>query len=129
MRLMENGVEIIKGDNARISGANVVRAYLDLSKVRRGSRNFKQSTLVFFSNCQHCIATIPALIFDRNNSEDVDTTGDDHGYDALRYGLMSRPMPKYLRSSKEPPENSFNWFLRQLKNKREKTRYIGGGQL
>lgn len=129
MRLMENGIEVIKGDNSRISGANVVRAYLELLSIRRGSRSFKQSTLVFFSNCQHCIATIPALIFDKNNSEDVDTNGDDHGYDALRYGLMSRPMPKYLQHSKEPPENSFNWFLRQLKNKRERTKYIGGGQL
>lgn len=126
MRLMENGVELIKGDNGRMSGANVVRSYLELLKVKRGTRWFKQPTLTFFSNCQHCISTIPALIFDKNNSEDVDTSGDDHAYDALRYGLMSRPMPKYLQHSKEPPENSFMFFLKKIRHNREMKHYIGG---
>jgi hypothetical protein len=126
MRLMENGVELIKGDNARISGANVVRAYLELQKVKRGTRWYKQPTLVFFSNCQHSISTVPALIFDRNNSEDVDTSGDDHAYDALRYGLMSRPLPKYLKTSNEPPENSFMGLMRKITHRRELKKYIGG---
>ena len=28
---------------------------------------------------------------DKNNSEDVDTNSEDHLYDALRYGVMTRP--------------------------------------
>jgi hypothetical protein len=33
---------------------------------------------------------------DDKNPEDVDTTSEDHAYDALRYGCMSRPThPKY----------------------------------
>ena len=27
----------------------------------------------------------------KKNSEDIDTTSEDHLYDALRYGIMSRP--------------------------------------
>jgi hypothetical protein len=29
---------------------------------------------------------------DKNNPEDIDTTSEDHAYDALRYGCMSRPL-------------------------------------
>jgi len=29
---------------------------------------------------------------DKNNPEDVDTHAEDHAYDALRYGCMSRPV-------------------------------------
>ena len=33
---------------------------------------------------------------DDKNPEDVDTNAEDHAYDALRYGCMSRPThPKY----------------------------------
>jgi hypothetical protein len=28
---------------------------------------------------------------DKNNPEDVDTNAEDHLYDALRYGVMTRP--------------------------------------
>ena len=31
------------------------------------------------------------LPVDKNNPEDVDTHAEDHAYDALRYGCMSRP--------------------------------------
>jgi hypothetical protein len=32
------------------------------------------------------------LPVDKNNPEDVDTHAEDHAYDALRYGCMSRPI-------------------------------------
>ena len=32
------------------------------------------------------------LPIDKNNPEDVDTHAEDHAYDALRYGCMSRPV-------------------------------------
>ena len=31
-------------------------------------------------------------IYNDNNPEDIDTDAEDHAYDALRYGCMSRPM-------------------------------------
>ena len=45
-----------------------------------------------FSNCVNLIRTIPVLPVDKTNAEDVDTKAEDHAYDALRYGIMSRPM-------------------------------------
>lgn len=40
----------------------------------------------FTSNCTYCIETIPALPSAELDPEDVDTKGEDHCFDALRYG-------------------------------------------
>ena len=37
------------------------------------------------------ISQLPAIPLDKKNPEDVDTKSEDHLYDALRYGIMSRP--------------------------------------
>jgi hypothetical protein len=49
--------------------------------------------LVIFSTCVDTIRTIPALQHDTHNPEDVDSSGDDHLGDALRYGVMERVSP------------------------------------
>ena len=36
-------------------------------------------------------AQLPVLPLDKNNPEDINTKSEDHLYDALRYGVMSRP--------------------------------------
>lgn len=45
----------------------------------------------FFNTLTNTIAQIPSLPLDKKNPEDVDTNAEDHIYDALRYGIMSRP--------------------------------------
>ena len=47
--------------------------------------------LVFMNNCVNTIAQIPSIPLDKKNPEDVDTKAEDHLYDALRYGIMTRP--------------------------------------
>lgn len=49
--------------------------------------------LVIMDNCVNLIAQLPLLQLSKTDPEDVDTHGEDHLYDALRYGLMSRPAP------------------------------------
>ena len=44
-------------------------------------------------SCRYLRRTLPGLISDVRDPEDVNTEGDDHAADALRYGLMSRPSP------------------------------------
>ncbi len=46
-------------------------------------------SLQIFENCRNLIRTLPQLIYDNIKVEDVDTEGEDHAYDALRYGLKS----------------------------------------
>ena len=45
-----------------------------------------------FEGCKHLIRTIPALVYSQSNVEDIDTDGEDHAYDALRYAFMERPI-------------------------------------
>lgn len=52
----------------------------------------EQSKLKIFSTCTNLISTLPTLPVDPTHMEDVDTKAEDHAYDALRYGVMSRPL-------------------------------------
>ena len=64
--------------------------------------------LKIFSNCRNLLRTFPLLPTDKNNPEDVDTRVEDHAYDAIRYGCMSRPIhpenyqnQRFLQKEKE----------------------------
>lgn len=57
--------------------------------------------LVVFTNCKHIIRTLPELLNDERNPEDVDTGMEDHAYDQLRYACMSRPMPSKHKPSSD----------------------------
>ena len=70
---------------SRIAGKNELHRRLQIDDTTGEPR------LVFFSNCVNIISELPILPLDRNNPDDVDTKANDHGYDALRYGIMSRP--------------------------------------
>lgn len=48
--------------------------------------------LYVFSTCKHFIRTVPNLVYDEKNVEDIDTDGEDHIYDELRYVCMKNPI-------------------------------------
>ena len=52
---------------------------------------------------------MPILPIDKKNPEDIDTNAEDHLYDALRYGIQSRPVPKNIFDLDTPTSqaNSF----------------------
>ena len=80
----EAGIHWTRADNDRLQGKQQFHLRL------RGYGE-DQPGLKIFSTCEHFIRTFPALCYDEKKVEDVDTTQEDHAYDALRYGLMSRP--------------------------------------
>ena len=45
-----------------------------------------------FENCKAFIRTMPALQYDDHKVEDLDTDGEDHVADEVRYFCMSRPI-------------------------------------
>ena len=51
----------------------------------------EEPRMIIFNNCTNIISQLPSLPLDKKNPEDVDTKAEDHLYDALRYGIMSRP--------------------------------------
>ena len=64
--------------NDRIAGVSRVHRYLR-----------EEPTLQIFETCVNLLRTLPGLKRDPHRPEDVDTRGDDHSYDCLRYGLMA----------------------------------------
>lgn len=52
--------------------------------------------LYVFSTCRHFIRTVPSLVYDETDVEDVDTDGEDHIYDELRYVCMANPIAPRL---------------------------------
>ena len=85
-------------DNTRVSGWDQMRARL------RGMDD--KPMLYIFSTCLDLIRTLPALQHDTHKPEDLDSDGEDHSADALRYGLMSRP---WMRPSPKPAEPADPW--------------------
>jgi len=84
------GVVWRRADNKRKPGWEQVRIRLV------GDDNIP---LIFiFDTCVHLIRTLPALMHDEHDLEDVDSDMEDHAPDALRYGCMARPI---IRGEKE----------------------------
>jgi len=80
---------MIRGENSRIIGWGVVREYFK-PFMREGKLTSKFKV---FSTCVGFIETIPELQHDKKNPEDMDSDGEDHCADELRYAVMSRPEP------------------------------------
>ncbi len=58
--------------------------------------------LQVYNTCSQFIRTIPSLVMDTNNIEDIDTNGEDHVFDESAHFAMARPMklelPKQYKS-------------------------------
>ena len=96
-----------RGNNARVDGWNRLHEWLSI-------RDDGLPGLVFMETCPNIIRTLPALIHDKNNSEDVDTDGEDHLPDALRYWCMSRP-----RRSTPPKQSPSNIIAKIVRRQAE----------
>jgi hypothetical protein len=98
--LRQNGLACQKADNDRLAGKQRVHDYL---QVFEGWDGRQASRLKIFSTCTNLIRTLPQLVYDDTHPEDVDTDGEDHAYDALRYGLMNRPSEKLRHKRRSVP--------------------------
>ena len=89
---------------SRISGKLEIHKRLKPSETEK-----KEPGLRIFSTCRNLIRTFPLLPLDDNNPEDVNTDAEDHAYDALRYGCMSRPThSQYAERFNRTPKKTFN---------------------
>lgn len=55
-----------------------------------------------FKNCKAFIRTIPLLIYDEHKPEDLDTDGEDHVADEVRYFCMARPIKPRAAEMDDP---------------------------
>ena len=88
-----------KGDHARIDGKMQVhnRLAFDESGV---------PMLYVFSTCKHFIRTLPALVYDESRVEDINSDGEDHIYDELRYVCMENPISRGAQMPAQKPAYS-----------------------
>lgn len=98
-----------KALNDRIAGWSRLARFLRVPVDRAGVPTGESPILTIDEACPYLIRTIPAQRSDKTDAEDVDTKGDDHGADMLRYGAVSRPMPTVLR----PEERKLNPMLEE----------------
>lgn len=82
-------LDFMKADNKRVGGKGAVGGW---DSVRARLKGDGHTPMMFFmDNCIHAIRTLPIIQHDPNNPEDVDTEGEDHAPDEIRYACMSRP--------------------------------------
>lgn len=85
-RMAAAGAVFREADNARITGWDQVRDRLIGEDM---------PMLYFFATNTELIRTFPALQHDETRPEDVDTDGEDHAGDEVRYACMSRPLTRH----------------------------------
>lgn len=80
--------------------------------------------MYIFDTCKAFIRTIPALRYDDHRPEDLDTDGEDHVADEVRYMCMARPVKPVAERKEEPV-----WFdpLNQIKKPPRRERILFGG--
>lgn len=92
-----------KGQGSRKAGKMQVHHRLKWNKNPDGQWDGDRPMLVIFNTCVHTIRTLPIMILDDDDPEDVDTTLEDHAYDETRYACMSRPIaPREKQAEKTP---------------------------
>jgi len=75
-----------KGWNSRLAGISAIHQ-------RLATRPDGSVGLKIFRNCTNLIHELPSLTYDPTNSEDIDQNcASDHCFDALRYGLLFKPL-------------------------------------
>lgn len=84
------GVHWMPADNNRLAGKEQVH-----KRLRDGSIKISRQ-------CRGLIRTLPILTYDPFKVEDVNTREEDHLFDSLKYGLMTRPWTPYVDPVKKP---------------------------
>lgn len=115
-QFVDQGVVFRRALNARIDGWLRVREFLAVNKVTGEPR------MRIFDTCTELIRTLPMMVRDVRNPEDLNSDGEDHLVDSCRYLLMSRP-----RGARPPRPDDLTLEGRIAeKHRRKEAAYRGG---
>ena len=89
------GVSFSRGDHTRMAGKMQVH-----ERLRFGPDG--KPGMYIFNTCHDWIRTVPTLPYSETKPEDVDSSAEDHDYDATRYFLMDHPVAVTKRPPPEP---------------------------
>lgn len=97
-RFALKGVHWQPADKKRLQGWDQLRQRLRLNDDGR-------PMFFVFNTCKDTLRTLPLMVSDDKNPEDIDTRLEDHACDSIRYAVMSRPFltpkPKKLQPIKD----------------------------
>jgi hypothetical protein len=88
---MNCGLFMKPGDPSRNLKWRRFHEHLNIPRDSEGNVN-GVPMLQIYSNCNHFIRTVPSLIVDSNNIEDIDSDGEDHCADEACHIMMYRPV-------------------------------------
>jgi len=91
-----------QADNDRISGWSQIRQRLVASP----------PLIYIFATCPYLLETLPSMSIDKQKPEDLDTRGNDHAVDALRYLCKAR----LIDSKWEEPEQMLHSGMIKLQS-------------
>jgi len=98
---------LVTSSKNRVHGWTAVHRYLRWTET-------ELPLLRVFRTCTNLINTLPSLIYDKNRVDDVDSDGEDHAADELRYFLQT------LRDQHPmQPKNKIEQYLEKLKQQEE----------
>jgi hypothetical protein len=88
---MNMGLQMMPGDPSRVLKWRQFHEHLRVPKDADGVVNGVPMVQIY-SSCIHFIRTVPSLIVDPNNIEDIDSSGEDHCADEASLLFMNRPL-------------------------------------
>lgn len=94
---MECGIYFLPADNTRLAGWMQCRYRLQFNEW--GKPRFQ-----VFNTCKEFLRTIPTLMHDERNVEDLDTEGEDHIADEWRYVCMQNLIKPIVEEPEYRPE-------------------------
>lgn len=126
-RLAKGGAPFFPADNKRVAQKGALGGWDQVRARLRWESNDGERfppMLYFFETCVHTIRTLPALQHDPDKAEDVDSSGEDHAPDMVRYACMARPyvFQKPLDPKRLKPFAGESW-LSAGERQRRKVRY------
>lgn len=93
----KHGVLFTPGDHKRLPGW--MQVHYRLAFDENG-----YPMMYVFKNCRAFIRTMPLLMYDEHKPEDLDSDGEDHVADEVRYFCMARPISPRMA----PPKDTYN---------------------
>lgn len=89
---------------ARVNGKNMMHQRLKIDPIT------EKPGIVFFNTCRQIISDLPIIPSDPKGTDDIDPRyANDHAYDSVRYGVMSRPraMSPFEQFNNSAPKQTY----------------------
>jgi len=126
--LIRAGMPLRKAENAREDGWSRLHSLFRVPRNDDGDVT-GDPLLTIDETCAYLRRTIPSAQSDKLNADDVNTRGDDHGLDALRYMAMSRPSPTVTWQATRAPKGTAGHLLEELRGSLGRQPVLGAGNV